>query len=88
MEPNWQPGPEMLALMEALANESGDVFRMKRRDYLYLTAELQLHHIILSAIAERTVRDQAGRIRCSELSRYTGDEYTKNLRWEQKGYCP
>lgn len=44
MEPNWQPGPEMLALMEALANESGDVFRRKRRDYLYLTAGLQLHH--------------------------------------------
>ena len=43
---NWWPDPEMLALMnrsidlmEELAEESGNVFRMNRRGYLYLTAD-------------------------------------------------
>ncbi len=43
---NWWPDPEMLALMnrsidlmEALADESGNIFRMNRRGYLYLTAD-------------------------------------------------
>ena len=43
---NWWPDPEMLALMnrsidlmEELANESGNVFRMNRRGYLYITAD-------------------------------------------------
>jgi glycine/D-amino acid oxidase-like deaminating enzyme len=43
---NWWPDPEMLRLMnrsidlmEALAEESGNVFRMNRRGYLYVTAE-------------------------------------------------
>ncbi len=43
---NWWPDPEMLALMnrsidlmESLANESGNVFRMNRRGYLYITAD-------------------------------------------------
>lgn len=43
---NWWPDPAMLALMnrsidlmEALANESGNVFRMNRRGYLYVTAD-------------------------------------------------
>jgi glycine/D-amino acid oxidase-like deaminating enzyme len=42
---NWWPDPEMLALMncsidlmEAVADESGNVFRMNRRGYLYVTA--------------------------------------------------
>jgi glycine/D-amino acid oxidase-like deaminating enzyme len=42
---NWWPDAEMLALMnrsidlmEVLADESGNVFRMNRRGYLYLTA--------------------------------------------------
>ncbi|HUE98549.1 MAG TPA: FAD-binding oxidoreductase [Anaerolineales bacterium] len=42
---NWWPDAEMLALMnysidlmEFLADESGDVFRMNRRGYLYVTA--------------------------------------------------
>src|SRR5512147_1148085 len=42
---NWWPDAEMLALMncsidlmEVLADESGDVFRMNRRGYLYVTA--------------------------------------------------
>ncbi len=42
---NWWPDAEMLALMnrsidlmEALAEESGNVFRMNRRGYLYVTA--------------------------------------------------
>jgi glycine/D-amino acid oxidase-like deaminating enzyme len=45
---NWWPDPEMLALMnrsidlmEALADESGNIFRMNRRGYLYLTADDQ-----------------------------------------------
>jgi len=43
---NWWPDPELLALMnrsidlmEVLADESGNVFRMNRRGYLYLTAD-------------------------------------------------
>jgi sarcosine oxidase subunit beta len=43
---NWWPDPEMLALinrsidlMEELANESGNVFHMNRRGYLYVTAD-------------------------------------------------
>jgi glycine/D-amino acid oxidase-like deaminating enzyme len=43
---NWWPDSEMLALMnrsidlmEAMADESGNVFRMNRRGYLYVTAE-------------------------------------------------
>jgi glycine/D-amino acid oxidase-like deaminating enzyme len=43
---NWWPDPQMLALlnrsislMEALAQESGNVFRMNRRGYLYVTAD-------------------------------------------------
>ncbi len=43
---NWWPDAEMLALMnrsidlmEALAEESGNIFRMNRRGYLYVTGE-------------------------------------------------
>lgn len=43
---NWWPDPDMLALMnrsidlmEGLADESGNVFRMNRRGYLYITAD-------------------------------------------------
>ncbi|HMB22109.1 MAG: NAD(P)/FAD-dependent oxidoreductase [Chloroflexota bacterium] len=43
---NWWPDPQMLALMnhsidlmETLADESGNVFRMNRRGYLYVTAD-------------------------------------------------
>jgi glycine/D-amino acid oxidase-like deaminating enzyme len=45
---NWWPDPEMLRLMnrsidlmEALADESGNVFRMNRRGYLYVTARAE-----------------------------------------------
>lgn len=43
---NWWPDPEMLALMnrsidimEQLADDSGNVFRLNRRGYLYVTAD-------------------------------------------------
>lgn len=43
---NWWPGTEMLALMncsinlmEAVADESGNVFRMNRHGYFYVTAD-------------------------------------------------
>jgi sarcosine oxidase, subunit beta len=43
---NWWPDPEMLALlnrsidlMESFANESGNIFRMNRRGYLYVTGD-------------------------------------------------
>src|SRR5574339_1008148 len=43
---NWWPDAEMLALMnrsidlmEVLADESGNIFRMNRRGYLYVTAD-------------------------------------------------
>ena len=43
---NWWPDAQMLALMnrsidlmESLADESGNIFRMNRRGYLYVTAD-------------------------------------------------
>src|SRR5689334_12405034 len=43
---NWWPDPKMLDLMnrsvdlmESLAEESGNIFRMNRRGYLYVTAD-------------------------------------------------
>ncbi len=43
---NWWPDPEMLALMnrsidlmKSLADESGNIFRINRRGYLYVTAD-------------------------------------------------
>jgi glycine/D-amino acid oxidase-like deaminating enzyme len=56
---NWWPDPAMLALinrstdlMEDLANESGNVFRMNRRGYLYVTAE----ETKVPALTERSKR--------------------------------
>jgi sarcosine oxidase subunit beta len=66
---NWWPDPAMLALMnrsidlmEDLANESGDVFRMNRRGYLYVTAEESK----IPALIERSKRTSnlgAGQLR-------------------------
>ncbi|MBI5842268.1 MAG: FAD-binding oxidoreductase [Chloroflexi bacterium] len=66
---NWWPDPVMLALMnrsidlmEDLANESGNVFRMNRRGYLYITAEESK----IPALIERSKRTSnlgAGQLR-------------------------
>ena len=66
---NWWPDPAMLALMnrsidlmEDLANESGNVFRMNRRGYLYITAEESK----IPALIERSKRTSnlgAGQLR-------------------------
>jgi glycine/D-amino acid oxidase-like deaminating enzyme len=56
---NWWPDPAMLALMnrsidlmEELADESGNVFQLNRRGYLYVTAEKNQ----ISAMKERSER--------------------------------
>src|SRR5215204_5146320 len=75
---NWWPDPEMLALvnrsidlMEALADESGNVFHMNRRGYLYVTAD-ESKIAGLRAASERTSNLGAGamRVHSSESSSY------------------
>ena len=63
---NWWPDPEMLALMnrsidlmEALADESGNIFRLNRRGYLYLTAD-ETRAADLETASHRTSRLGAG----------------------------
>jgi sarcosine oxidase subunit beta len=66
---NWWPDAEMLALMnrsidlmEELANENGNVFRMNRRGYLYVTAnESSVGH--LETASRQTSSLGAGPIR-------------------------
>ena len=70
---NWWPDPEMLALvnrsidlMEELATESGNVFRMNRRGYLYISAdesripELQTTATRISRLGAGPVRVHTG----------------------------
>jgi glycine/D-amino acid oxidase-like deaminating enzyme len=66
---NWWPDPEMLALMnrsidlmEELAEESGNIFRLNRRGYLYVTAEEENIHD-LQAASQRISSLGAGPIR-------------------------
>ncbi len=71
---NWWPDAEMLALMnrsidlmEALADESGNVFRMNRRGYLYVTAN-ESSVANLEAVSRRTSSLGAGPIRLHSSS--------------------
>lgn len=75
---NWWPDPEMVALMnrsidlmESLAEDSGNVFRMNRRGYLYLTADERRIEDLKSA-SLRTSNLGAGplRVHSSEASDY------------------
>ena len=75
---NWWPDPEMLALinrsidlMEELANESGNVFHMNRRGYLYVTAD-ESKIAGLEAASRRTSSLGAGplRVHSSDASTY------------------
>src|SRR5690242_4468672 len=66
---NWWPDPEMLALMnhsidlmELLADESGNVFRMNRRGYLYVTAN-ESSVVDLETASRRTSSLGAGPMR-------------------------
>jgi glycine/D-amino acid oxidase-like deaminating enzyme len=66
---NWWPDPEMLALMnrsidlmESLADESGNVFRMNRRGYLYVTAD-ETKIAELKSASLRTSELGAGQLR-------------------------
>jgi len=66
---NWWPDAEMLALMnrsidlmESLADESGNVFRMNRRGYLYITADENKIPELRSA-STRTSELGAGQLR-------------------------
>jgi len=75
---NWWPTPSMLALMnrsidlmEELADESGNVFNLNRRGYLYVTAdESQIPY--LTARSEHISKLGAGQLRThtSEASAY------------------
>ena len=71
---NWWPDSEMLALMnrsidlmEGLADESGNVFRMNRRGYLYLTAN-ESSIVNLETVSRRTSSLGAGPIRVHSSS--------------------
>lgn len=71
---NWWPDPEMLALMnrsidlmEALADESGNIFRMNRRGYLYLTAD-EKRAADLESTSQQTSSLGAGPIRVHSSS--------------------
>lgn len=71
---NWWPDAEMLALMnrsidlmEALADESGNVFRMNRRGYLYVTAD-EKKAAELETTSHRTSSLGAGPIRVHSSS--------------------
>jgi len=71
---NWWPDSEMLALMncsidlmEGLADESGNVFRMNRRGYLYLTAD-ESSIVNLETVSRRTSSLGAGPIRVHSSS--------------------
>jgi glycine/D-amino acid oxidase-like deaminating enzyme len=75
---NWWPDAEMLSLMnrsidlmEALANESGNIFQMNRRGYLYVTAEEDKIDEMRSA-SERISKLGAGplRVHSSAASSY------------------
>ena len=75
---NWWPDPKMLALMnhsidlmENLASESGNVFRMNRRGYLYVTADENKVDVLRTA-SLRISELGAGpiRIHSSETSSY------------------
>jgi len=75
---NWWPDAEMLALvnrsidlMESLADESGNVFRLNRRGYLYITADENKIPELRSA-STRTSELGAGQLRVhsSEASDY------------------
>lgn len=70
---NWWPDTEMLALvnrsidlMELLADESGNVFRMNRRGYLYVTADVTKVDELQSA-AQRISSLGAGPMRVHTL---------------------
>ena len=71
---NWWPNPETLALMnhsidlmEELADESGNVFRMNRRGYLYVTAR-ESSVADLESAARRTSSLGAGPMRVHSSS--------------------
>jgi glycine/D-amino acid oxidase-like deaminating enzyme len=71
---NWWPDAEMLGLMnrsidlmEALADESGNVFRMNRRGYLYVTAN-ESSIVNLEIASSRTSSLGAGPIRIHSSS--------------------
>jgi len=75
---NWWPDPDMLALMnhsidlmESLADECGNVFRMNRRGYLYVTANENKIAELKSA-SQRTSELGAGqfRVHSAESSSY------------------
>jgi glycine/D-amino acid oxidase-like deaminating enzyme len=71
---NWWPDAEMLALMnrsidlmDVLADESGNVFRMNRRGYLYVTAdEGKVANLIITS--QRTADLGAGPLRIHSSS--------------------
>src|SRR5690349_20187679 len=75
---NWWPDAEMLALMnrsidltEALADESGNVFHMNRRGYLYVTAdEKKIQELESASLRASELGAGATRIHSSKSSSY------------------
>ncbi len=79
---NWWPDPQMIALMdrsidimERLAAESGNAFRMNRRGYLYLTADASgVREFQRRAAAIAEIGAGALRVHSSMSSAYVPDE--------------
>jgi glycine/D-amino acid oxidase-like deaminating enzyme len=75
---NWWPDPEMLALMnrsidlmERLADTSGNIFRMNRRGYLYVTAdETKIADLKIASLRTSNLGAGQLRIHTSESSDY------------------
>jgi glycine/D-amino acid oxidase-like deaminating enzyme len=73
---NWWPGPDdaMVRLMnrsidrlEDLARQSGNLFRLNRRGYLYATAD-PARVAVFKQAAERAAEQGAGPLRCDDYS--------------------
>jgi glycine/D-amino acid oxidase-like deaminating enzyme len=73
---NWWPGPDaaMVRLMnrsidrlEALARQSGNVFRLNRRGYVYATAD-PARAVHFRQAAERAAEQGAGPLRCNDYA--------------------
>ena len=83
---NWWPDAEMLALMnrstdlmEILAEESGNIFRMNRRGYLYVTAEEgKVEHL-------RTTSQQTSDLGAGSLRIHSSSSLYYQPHW-QEGY--
>jgi glycine/D-amino acid oxidase-like deaminating enzyme len=80
---NWWPDSEMLALMnhsidlmEVLADESGNIFHMNRRGYLYVTAdENKIEDLTVSSLRTSSLGAGALRVHAADASDYLSAQF-------------